>query len=181
MERRTSMTEPYTGEIRMFAGTYAPRHWAFCDGQVLAIDGNEALFSLLGTTYGGDGRTTFALPDLRGRLPMHAGEGIGLSPRRLGERAGLETHTLTEVEIPGHSHPIQAGQDDGTVSEADSRTVLSKVSEGMGFGTYVADRKVAYHQDAVQINGGNGAHTNMMPYLCINFIIALAGAFPPRN
>lgn len=172
------MSEPFVGEIRMFAGNFAPRGWAFCDGQLLAITSNEVLFSLLGVMYGGDGRTTFGLPDLRGRLPIHAGTGPGLSPRRLAAKFGTEQETLTVNQLPSHSHPLQA-----------SSTVANKASpEGRVPGTSSAfdfyqsgAPGVAMNSASVTNTGGSQSHSNLMPYLCVNFIIALVGIYPSRT
>jgi microcystin-dependent protein len=175
--------EPFIGEISIFAGNFAPRGWAFCNGQLLPISQNTALFSLLGTTYGGDGRTTFALPDLRGRVPMHAGDGPGLQPRSLGEKGGKEEVNLTLTQMPSHSHPVS-----GTVrayngnpdSESPEETVLAN---GDFYSSQSPDVKM--HTDSVQITlgntGGSQPHTNVQPYQCVNYIIALEGVFPSRN
>ena len=172
------MAEPFIAEIRMFAGTFAPRGNSFCDGQLLAISQNEALFSLLGTVYGGDGRTTFALPDMRGRLPLHVGTGPGLSPRALGSKGGVETVTITEGQLPTHNHgPMQASTDNATQTSA-SGQVLAAV----GFDPYrAANPDVSMAATAITSVGGDGSHTNLMPFLCLNFIIALFGIFPSRN
>lgn len=172
------MSEPFVGEIRMFAGNFAPRGWAFCDGQLLAVSQNDALFSLLGTIYGGDGRTTFALPDMRGRLPVHAGTGPGLSPVRLGEKSGLESVTLTVNQLPPHSHPAVCSSDlaveanPGGVVPADT-TSLDLYSSGG-----VTDSLSSAATDAV---GGSRSHTNLMPFTCVHFIIALFGIYPSRH
>lgn len=172
------MSEPFVGEIRMFAGNFAPRGWAFCDGQLLAVSQNDALFSLLGTIYGGDGRTTFGLPDLRGRLPMHAGTGPGLPPRRLGAKEGAENVTLTVNQLPSHSHPINAttnaaggnSPQDGLVGDSPSVDLFSESAPSVGLSG-----------NAVTAVGGNRPHTNLMPFLCVNFIIALFGIYPSRH
>jgi len=171
------MSEPFVGEVRMFAGNFAPRGWAFCDGQLLAVSQNDALFSLFGTIYGGDGRTTFGLPDLRGRIPIHAGTGPGLSPRRLGAKGGAEKVTLTVNQLPSHSHPLQA-----TSANASSRN-----PSGLGLSRAQFD---AYHEDldpltlsnkSVTNVGGSRSHTNLQPFLCINYIVALFGIYPSRQ
>lgn len=172
------MSEPYVGEIRMFAGNFAPRGWAFCDGQLLAVSQNDALFSLLGTIYGGDGRTTFALPDLRGRIPIHAGTGPGLSPRRLGTKAGTEAETITVNELASHTHPFQGtdqladSANPGTNAPAKSTAVDAYINESP---------EVALSSSAVTSTGGSQSHTNVMPFLCVNFIIALFGVYPSRQ
>ena len=172
------MSEPFVGEIRMFAGNFAPRGWAFCDGQLLAVSQNDALFSLLGTIYGGDGRTTFGLPDVRGRVPIHAGSGPGLSPRRLGAKGGAENVTLTVNQLPSHTHALRASVNPATTPNP----------QGEVLGETLTDR--VYRADDTDVNmasasvsnvGGSRSHTNLMPFLCINFIIALFGIYPSRH
>lgn len=172
------MSEPFVGEIRMFAGNFAPRAWAFCDGQLLAVSQNDALFSLLGTVYGGDGTTTFGLPDLRGRIPLHAGTGPGLSPRRLGSRAGGEKVTLTTNQLASHSHDFNAN-----TAEADSLAPEGRVTaEGVGVSVYAdVGQDVSMASNMVDRTGGDLSHTNLMPTLCVNFIIALFGIYPSRH
>ncbi len=172
------MSEPFVGEIRMFAGNFAPRGWAFCDGQLLAVSQNDALFSLLGTIYGGDGRTTFGLPDMRGRIPIHAGSGPGLSPRRLGAKFGSENETLTVNQLPSHTHPFQASGD--LADQSDPTNNLPGNSPSIDLyreGSPVINLNTA----AVTNVGGSRSHTNLMPFLCINFIIALFGIYPSRH
>lgn len=175
------MSEPFVGEIRMFAGNFAPRGWAFCDGQLLAVSQNDALFSLLGTIYGGDGRTTFGLPDLRGRIPIHAGHGPGLSERRLGSKGGAEKVTLTVNQLPSHSHPLQA-----TSALASTRDPVA-TSPPKGFARAQFDaytpQFVPQGMSAKSVTnvGGSRSHTNLMPFLCIHFIIALVGIYPSRH
>ncbi|MDE4135067.1 tail fiber protein [Phaeobacter sp. QD34_3] len=172
------MSEPFVGEIRMFAGNFAPRGWAFCDGQLLAISQNDALFSLFGTVYGGDGRTTFALPDMRGRLPVHAGSGPGLSPRRLGAKSGSENVTLTVNQLPSHSHEFHASTAVATLENPQNHLV----AEGVGVNFYEADNQNTNMASAMTGNtGGSRSHTNLMPFLCVNFIVALFGIFPSRT
>lgn len=172
------MSEPFVGEIRMFAGNFAPRGWALCDGQLLAVSQNDALFSLLGTIYGGDGRTTFGLPDMRGRIPNHAGTGPGLSPRRLGEKSGAENVTLSVNELPSHNHDLL-----GTGDTADASTPAGNVPASSTtitrFTTANADNNLA--SSSMSNVGGSRDHTNLMPYLCVNFIIALVGIYPSRQ
>ncbi|MCP4548693.1 MAG: phage tail protein [bacterium] len=173
------MSEPFLAEIKMFGGDYAPRDWAFCDGAIVEIGQNPALFSLLGTTYGGDGRVNFGLPNLQGRAPMHPGSGPGLSYHRLGETGGHETVQLNTDQIPNHDHaPLQASE-----ATADSKTV----GETMFLGTLARGR--AYHaptnpvsmsESALASTGGGQAHNNMQPFTYINFIIAMEGIFPSR-
>lgn len=172
------MSEPFVGEIRMFAGNFAPRGWAFCDGQLLAVSQNDALFSLFGTIYGGDGRTTFGLPDLRGRIPIHAGTGPGLSPRRLGAKLGSEQETLTVNQIPSHRHTYS-----GTNSDA-SRMVPTGSFPARSVGDiYKAGNAVRVNMDVQSLAnvGGSQAHSNLMPFLCVNFIVALFGIYPSRH
>lgn len=171
------MSEPFVGEIRMFAGNFAPRGWAFCDGQLLAVSQNDALFSLLGTIYGGDGRTTFGLPDMRGRIPIHAGHGPGLSERRLGAKAGAENVTLTVNQLPSHSHTFQA-----STNIPSDRSPNSQVTGQTLEDTYINDTPlVNMSTSAVSKVGGSRSHTNLMPFLCVHFIIALVGIYPSRH
>jgi microcystin-dependent protein len=172
------MSEPFVGEIRMFAGNFAPRGWAFCDGQLLAVSQNDALFSLLGTIYGGDGRTTFGLPDMRGRIPLHAGHGPGLSERRLGSRGGAENVTLTVNQMPSHTHPMQANR-----ASASSPSPQGRVSGGdLPIDIYAeAPPTTAMSSQAITYTGGSRSHSNTMPYLCVNFIMALFGIYPSRH
>lgn len=172
------MSEPFVGEIRMFAGNFAPRGWAFCDGQLLAVSQNDALFSLLGTIYGGDGRTTFGLPDMRGRLPIHAGSGPGLSPRRLGAKAGSENETLTVNQLPSHTHPARAS--DAAAGELQPVGRAPGVAQAQAYGDRLLT-PVNMNSDAVSAVGGSRSHTNLMPFLCVNFIIALVGIYPSRH
>lgn len=173
------MSEPFVGEIRMFAGNFAPRGWAFCDGQLLAVSQNDALFALLGTIYGGDGRTTFGLPDLRGRLPIHAGDGPGLSPRRLGAKFGTEEETITVNQLPSHGHdPFQASTDRG--NEANPGGNL--LAESPQISMYIEDPSSAnLNTSSITQVGGSRSHTNLMPFLCVHFIIALVGIYPSRQ
>lgn len=172
------MSEPYIGEIRMFAGNFAPRGWAFCDGQLLAVSQNDALFSLLGTIYGGDGRTTFGLPDLRGRIPIHAGQGPGLSERRLGSKGGAEKVTLTVNQLPSHSHQPTATDDTNPTVEPAGRVTGHPVKN-----IYRAppDNSLNFNTAAITNVGGSRSHTNLMPFLCVHFIIALVGIYPSRH
>nr|WP_260625903.1 tail fiber protein [Hymenobacter sediminicola] len=173
--------DPFIGEIIIFAGNFPPRGYAFCDGQILSIAQNTALFSLLGTTYGGNGQTTFALPDLRGRFPMHAGfsAGPGLTQRNLGEAAGAEAVTLLATQMPAHNHPLTTTTAPGTSASPDG-TLLA--NDGRGGTQYAAGTaNAALAPQSVGIAGGNQPHNNMPPYLAINFCIALEGIFPSRN
>jgi len=172
------MSEPFVGEIRMFAGNFAPRGWAFCDGQLLAVSQNDALFSLLGTIYGGDGRTTYGLPDLRGRIPIHAGSGPGLSPRRLGAKAGEEKVTLTVNQLPSHTHPMQAATAAGTQSNPSGEYLAASPSIRM---YRPGTPNAAMNSGSISQLGGSRSHSNLMPFLCIQFIIALFGIYPSRH
>ncbi|MCA9441424.1 MAG: phage tail protein [Candidatus Omnitrophica bacterium] len=172
------MSEPFVGEIRMFAGNFAPRGWAFCDGQLLAVSQNDALFSLLGTVYGGDGRTTFGLPDMRGRIPVHPGTGPGLSPRQLGQKSGSEQVTLTPTQLPSHTHPLQASLDGATEINPQAK-VTAQAPTGDIYGNI--DTLTNLNTQAVTEAGGNQPHYNLMPFLCIHFIIALFGIYPSRT
>ncbi len=171
------MSEPFVGEIRMFAGNFAPRGWAFCDGQLLAVSQNDALFSLFGTIYGGDGRTTFGLPDLRGRIPIHAGSGPGLSPRPLGSKGGAEKVTATTNQLPSHNHPAQ-----GTSAAANSPNPRNKLPAVAGSALYYnGGNPVNMNASAIGNAGGSQSHSNLMPFLCIHFIVALVGIYPSRT
>jgi len=179
--------DQYIGEIRMVGFNFAPRGWALCNGQLLPISSNTALFSLLGTTYGGDGRTTFALPDLRGRVPAHAGTGVGLSPRRLGERGGVERVLLNTQEIPSHNH-FAVGFARGSTSPGSTSSPENSVwavEAAVGAAPYTESApNVNMQKNSVQVTvgntGGSQSHENMQPYEVVNFIIALQGVFPSR-
>ncbi len=179
--------EPFIGQISMFGGNFAPRGWAFCDGQLLAISQNQALFSILGTTYGGDGRTTFGLPDLRGRVAMHAGSGPGLTPRQLGQKSGTETNTLNVNQLPSHNHGLATGTVNIPVSTEDA-------NQDEANGKYLANGTFYHNAPGGTYGGGpinlggtttntgaNQSINNMQPYQAINYIIALVGIFPSRN
>lgn len=172
------MSEPFVGEIRMFAGNFAPRGWAFCDGQLLAVSQNDALFSLLGTIYGGDGRTTFGLPDCRGRIPIHAGSGPGLSARRLGAKGGAENETLTVNQLPSHGHSMQASTNFAVASLGTDKVLGQSASL-----LYLREGSPTSNMSSKAISnvGGSRSHTNLQPFLCINFIIALFGIYPSRH
>ena len=172
------MSEPFVGEIRMFAGNFAPRGWAYCEGQLLAISQNDALFSLFGTIYGGDGRTTFGLPDLRGRIPIHAGSGPGLSPRQLGNKSGVEKVTVTTNQLPSHNHPLQVSTANGPEANPSGNVLAGSVL----LEAY-ADETPNTNMAAASVTGigGSLSHTNLMSYLAIHFIVALFGIYPSRN
>ncbi len=173
------MSEPFVGEIRMFAGNFAPRGWAYCDGQLLAVSQNDALFSLLGTIYGGDGRTTFGLPDMRGRIPIHAGTGPGLSPRQLGSKAGSENETLTVNQLPSHTHPMQASSEAASSPNPPDQVLAESITDRVYRPNTAPDVNMA--SSSVSTIGGSRSHTNLMPFLCVHFIIALFGIYPSRN
>lgn len=164
------MAQPYVGEIRMFAGNFAPVGWMFCEGQLLPISENETLFQLLGTTYGGDGESTFALPDLRGRIPIHQGDGFVLA-----ETGGAEEITLTVSQIPAHSHPFLVSGDIAN-SPNPGGSVVGRSGQINAF--LNANPSVAMSPQIVGPVGGSQPHTNFQPYLCINFIVSLFGIFP---
>jgi microcystin-dependent protein len=166
------MAQPYVGEIRMFAGNFAPAGWMFCEGQLLPISENETLFQLMGTTYGGDGESTFALPDLRGRLPIHQGNGFILA-----ETGGAEEITLTVNQIPAHSHPMLGSTNPGTGTAA-ATNVLCNVSGATNSAYGTDNPQTNLSAQAVASVGGSQPHTNFQPYLCVNFIISLFGIFP---
>jgi microcystin-dependent protein len=182
------MSEPYIGEMRMFGGNFAPLSWARCDGQLLSISQNDALFALIGTTYGGDGVNTFALPDLRGRIPIGMGAGPGLSNRVIGESSGTENVTLTEQNTPKHSHALLATLSDVSSASVNSSVVPGKPVTGSNPSFYVhpADGKtpptpVTLAPSACSQTSGNQPHNNIMPSLCVTFIIALFGIFPTQS
>jgi microcystin-dependent protein len=169
--------DPFLAEIRICSFNFAPSGWAFCDGQLMVLSQNTALFSLLGTTYGGDGQSTFALPDLQGRAPMHPGQGPGLSLHALGERGGSETVTLLESEIPAHSHALRATADPGT-SPSPEGLMPGIPSRAKPYLNEVPN--AAMGDSALAPAGGDQPHNNMQPYLTLNFCIALQGNYPER-
>jgi len=171
------MSEAYVGEIRAFAGNYAPRDWAMCDGTLLNISENEMLYSLIGTTYGGDGQTTFALPDLRGRVPLHTGTNTTTGTAYpLAQKAGTETVTLTLPQLPAHTHAVQAQSTGGTTNNpANTVWAGSTVSQ---YSTNATNSTM--NPAAIGIAGGNQPHDNMMPYLPVSFIICLYGLYPTQ-
>ena len=166
------MSEPFLAEIRMVGFNFAPRNWAFCDGQILPINQNQSLYSLLGTTYGGDGRTSFGLPELRGRAPMHVGN------HNLGQKGGEETHTLIEGEMPQHRHVAQASQVNATTPISTGNLLADSAPSEL----YAGPENLAPMRGGTIANvGGGQGHNNMQPYLAVNFCIALQGLFPSRN
>jgi microcystin-dependent protein len=174
------MADPFVAEIRIFPFNFAPKGWAWCDGQLMPLSQNTALFSLLGTTYGGNGKSNFALPDLQGRAPMHPGQGPGLSLHDLGEQGGSETVTLLESEIPSHSHALRASPDQGDLFAPSSSTSLA-ASAGAGAYQPSPVGLVPMAPATLPPAGGNQPHNNMQPYLTFYFCIALQGVFPPRS
>lgn len=181
------MSNPYIGEIRLFAGNFAPRGWAFCMGQLLSISQNTTLFSLIGTYYGGNGQTTFALPDYRGRVPINQGQGPGLSNYTMGQTGGTETVTLTSNQIPAHQHALNATTAQGSATTPNNTVMLATpVEPGVQTALYVVPgnstvNPVPMAAQSIGQAGGNQPHTNMMPTLAMNYIIALEGIFPARN
>jgi microcystin-dependent protein len=172
------MSDPFVAEIRIVGFNFAPRGWAFCRGQLLSISQNTALFSLLGTTYGGDGRSNFALPDLQGNAPMQPGQGPGLTDRVLGETGGSSNVTLLPTQIPVHTHSLSASALPAT-SGAPANNSLARSSGGAVYAD--AGNNVALSPASLGITGGSQPHNNMQPYLTLNFVIALQGIFPPRS
>jgi microcystin-dependent protein len=170
--------DPFVAEIRIFPFNFAPRGWAWCDGQLLPISQNTALFSLLGTTYGGDGKSNFALPDLQGRAPMHPGQGPGLSLHDLGESSGTETVTLLASEIPSHGHQVRWSDLDGDLPLPGPARTLGNSSGGFAYGT---GSDVLLAADVLTPAGGDQPHNNLQPYLTFYFCIALQGVYPPRQ
>jgi microcystin-dependent protein len=173
------MSAAYMGEIRVFAGTFAPQNWALCNGQSLAISQNDALYALLGTTYGGDGVNTFNLPDARGRVPVGQGNGPGLTARVLGQVYGTETVTLLTNNMPAHSHSVQVSNTEANLTAPSGQMI------GQGYhyllSTTPPNNTGSLLPQAVSSVGGSQPHDNMMPFLCLNFILCLQGIFPSRN
>jgi microcystin-dependent protein len=173
------MAQPYIGEIRMFAGNFAPAGWMFCEGQLLSIAENDVLFSLIGTTYGGDGQTTFALPNLSSRVPMHMGAGPAGASYTLGQQGGTETETLAVEQIPAHTHALTASASLGTTPNP-AGSVLAQPPASIQL--YIEDEaSTSMAASAVQPIGGSQPHENVQPFLCINYIISLFGIFPSQT
>ncbi|MGZ8843279.1 MAG: phage tail protein [Pyrinomonadaceae bacterium] len=174
------MADPFVAEIRIFPFNFPPKGWAFCNGQLMPLSQNTALFSLLGTTYGGDGKSTFALPDMQGNAPLHPGQGAGLSLYDLGQMSGSETITLLESEIPLHTHTLQAFATPADLKEPQAGAVLTRSNNGAIYNTTISNF-VTMAPQALTPAGGSLPHNNMMPFLTLNFCIALQGVFPPRT
>ena len=175
------MADPFVAEIRIFPFNFAPRGWAWCDGQLLPLSQNTALFSLLGTTYGGNGESNFALPDLQGRAPMHPGQGPGLSLHDLGETGGSETVTLLESEIPSHAHAMRAANEAGITNAPGSALIARPFGRGNNVFSTAANNLVSMAPNQLAPAGGDQPHNNMQPFLTFYFCIALQGVFPPRT
>ena len=174
------MADPFVAEIRIFGFNFPPKGWAFCNGQLLPLSQNTALFSLLGTTYGGDGKSTFALPDMQGSIPLHPGQGPGLSLYDLGQTGGSETVTLLESEIPAHTHAWR--DHDIDLGELNAPSNTRSLAQSANSSIYTAAAKLTQMNfQALAVAGGDQPHNNMMPYLTLNFCIALQGVFPPRS
>jgi microcystin-dependent protein len=172
------MAEPYIGEIRIFAGNFPPLGWEFCAGQLLPIEGNEVLFQLIGTTYGGDGQNTYALPDLRGRLPLHQGTGSGLSSKVIGQNGGVETITLNNNQIPVHGHTLLVSGDVGTQASPENNLLAQLPPATTKL--YRAPTGTVATSPPLGSSGGSQPHSNFQPYLCLNFIISMFGIFPSQ-
>jgi len=179
------MGQPFVGEIRMFAGSFAPAGWAFCSGQLIPISENDTLFNLIGTTYGGDGQETFALPNLQGRLPLHQGQGSGLGNYIIGEASGVESVTLTTQQIPVHNHPPQVlSGSGGGASTPTSGTILAdcQVATTNTYTPFLAaNAQVQMNNNSISPTGGSQPHNNIQPTLCISYIISLFGVYPRPN
>jgi microcystin-dependent protein len=171
------MSDPFVAEIRIFGGNFAPRNWAFCDGQLLPLSQNTALFSLVGTNYGGNGKSNFALPNLQGRAPMHWGQGPGLSLRDIGEQGGSAEVTLGESEIPAHTHTLRAAADPADLQSPSPARSMARSS----INAYAPTENLVAMAPMLQSQGGSFPHNNRQPYLGLSFIIALQGVFPPRS
>lgn len=172
------MADPFLGEVRMFAGNFPPSGWAFCDGQLLAVAQHRELFALFGDRFGGDGETTFALPDMRGRLPIHHGDGPGLTLREVGATGGVEAVPLSTPEMASHTHPLAGGKSVAT-SQSPKDAYLSRTA-GIDFYNEDEAPTTALHPDAISRVGEGNPHSNLQPFLCVHFIVALRGAQPER-
>ncbi|MGY4474691.1 phage tail protein [Bradyrhizobium sp. USDA 3364] len=174
------MADPFVAEIRIFPFNFAPKGWAFCDGQLLPLSQNTALFSLLGTTYGGDGKSNFALPDMQGNAPMAPGQGPGLSLYDLGENGGSDTVTLLQSEMPSHTHQMFATVENGTQGTLTTNITLATSMNGTFYQTNTSANLVPTNFNALAPAGNGQPHNNMQPYLTLNFCVALQGVYPPR-
>jgi microcystin-dependent protein len=172
------MSQPYVGEIRMFGGNFAPAGWMFCNGQLVPISENETLFQLIGTTYGGDGQETFQLPNLQSRIPIHQGQGPGLSSYIIGEAAGVESVTLTTQQIPNHNHAAVGAAVTGDQTSLNNALPANSVTITPYLNT---SPDAPFNAAAIGPTGGSQPHENLQPYLCINFIISLFGVFPSQT
>ena len=174
------MPDPFIGQVTMFGGNFAPRGYALCEGQLLSINAYSALFSILGTTYGGDGRTNFGLPDLRGRVSIQQGNGPGLSHYALGQRGGSELETLTTAQLPAHQHGVECDNGSGDGFSPPDKLYAGAADRALIYGDPVQPTQLM-HANMIEPAGGGQSHTNVQPYLAINFIIALEGIYPSRN
>lgn len=170
------MAQPYVGEIRLFAGNFAPAGWMFCDGQLLPISENETLFNLIGTTYGGDGQSTFSLPDLRSRVPLHTGGGFTLA-----ESGGVESVTLTQVQMPAHNHPPRGNGGGNVVSPVNAYWSTDPAGNTAAYVTEATGANAKMASDAILPSGGSQPHTNIQPFTCVSYIISLFGIFPSQT
>lgn len=175
------MSSPFVAEIRIFPFNFAPKGWAFCDGQILPLSQNTALFSLLGTTYGGDGKSNFALPNMQGNAPMHPGQGPGLSLHDLGETGGSDTVTLLESEIPSHSHAFNVANNNALVQLPGPSVSIARARNAEIYQNVTNQNIVQMNDNTIAPAGGDQPHNNMQPYLTLNFCIALQGVYPPRT
>lgn len=174
------MADPFLAEIRIYPFSFAPTGWAHCDGQLLPISQNTALFALLGTIYGGDGKSTFALPDLRDAVPLHPGQGAGLSLYELGQMGGAETVTLLQSEMPAHTHQLRANSDFATLQAPGPDRTLARSQNGNAYQSTTSSQLVNMNVQALGLAGGSLPHNNLMPYLTLKFCIAMQGIFPQR-
>ena len=172
------MSEPFVGEVRLFAGNFAPSGWAFCDGQLVSIAENDVLFNLIGTTYGGDGQTTFGLPDLRGRVPVHQGSNGQSGAYVIGQQGGVETVTLSAVQMPQHTHAMLASTTPASTAHAAADVLGSSATMNL-YGTGAPN--MAMDPNALSSLGGGQPHDNMPPYLALNYILSLFGVYPTQN
>ena len=175
------MGQPYVGEIRLFAGNFAPNGWMFCEGATLPISENDVLFQLIGTTYGGDGESTFNLPNLASRVPIHMGTGPDGTTYQIGEMAGTEQETLTTQQIPNHNHPVLATNSQGTSQSPAGAVLATPTTAQPNVVMYGSDSTAQMNNQSISPVGGSQPHDNMQPFLCINYIISLFGIFPSQT